>query len=52
MSGPEPLQPTQIEAWLRLNDVTLTPWEVELVEVMDLTLLNSVNSTANKESGQ
>jgi hypothetical protein len=37
--GPEPIKPTEIEAWQRLRGVELLPWELSLILALDNALL-------------
>lgn len=46
--GPNPIQSTEIEAWLRLHQIELVPWELDLIESMDLVLLDAVNTTTKQ----
>lgn len=50
MNGPEPIQPTEMKAWIELNDIRLESWEVELLETLDNVLLTSINKKNKEET--
>lgn len=52
MSGPLPLEPGDIEAFLRLHGVYLSPFEVELIEIIDDSYLASARTEASEEDKQ
>ena len=47
--GPNPVQPSEVEAWCRLTGYRLSPWEVETLFAMDRAFLSRVNKP-RKES--
>ena len=43
MSGPNPLSWEGIKAWVDLNGIVLTPWELETIKALDMAWVRSVN---------
>ncbi|WP_455363812.1 phage tail assembly chaperone [Leptothrix discophora] len=43
MNGPEPIQFSEIAAFLTLHQLTLESWEIQLLETMDIAFLQSIN---------
>lgn len=41
--GANPIAITEVEAWCRLQGVTLSPWELDTLLAMDSAALNEVN---------
>jgi hypothetical protein len=48
---PNPLSFMEIDAWSRLMQVTLAPWEVELVRALDDEYFASLNDEAQQVNG-
>lgn len=46
-----PITFTEIDAWSRLMQVTLVPWEVELVRALDDEYFASLNDNAEQVTG-
>jgi hypothetical protein len=49
MSGPGALSYAEIDAWARLTDTHIEPWEVEAIKAMDRAFLAAVAKMASKQ---
>lgn len=49
MNGPAPICYSEIEAYMRLTDTKLYPFEVNIIKDMDKTYLSSVNEKTKKD---
>lgn len=47
MSGPNPISYDIIKSWSEINDIELSPWEVDIIKSLDNLWLKTMNEEAD-----